>query len=155
ERQLTSRVRPHALGHRTDHSRRAAATRTSVAVREHDLARSVDLALPVRFEMQAQQIALRLDLEHTRPLTHLGTRGCLEPREVSGPVEPRDPVELVERLGSVQRLEPRAETERRVAAFGPLHRLRRAQLMHTRDVAPDAGFARRGAIDDRDLTDGL
>ena len=40
--------------------------------------------------------------------------------------------------------------ERRVAELRARHRLRRAQLMHARDRAPDAGLPRCGAVDDLD-----
>ena len=80
----------------------------------------------------------------------------LEPGQVVGPREPRNSIERVERRGTVQRLVPRAEAQRDVAAFRPRrHRLRRAQLTHARDRAPDAGLAGLGAIDHVDLADSL
>jgi hypothetical protein len=48
------------------------------------------------------------------------------------------------------RFVPSAERQRRVAELGTGQRLRRSQLLHARDRAPDAGLAGGRPIDDRD-----
>ncbi len=139
---------------RAEHVRDLRAARASVAVREHELARRLDALRAVGLQVQAQQVALRLDFDETRAVANLRVRRLLEPGQVVGPREAWNPVERVERRGAVQRLVPRAEAQRDVAAFRPRrHRLRRAQLMHACDRAPDAGLTGLGAIDHVDLAD--
>src|SRR5690606_12956951 len=54
---------------------------------------------------------------------------------------------------TMERLVPRTERERRIAELGAGQRLRRAELMHSRDRAPDAGSAGIGLVDHLDAAD--
>jgi hypothetical protein len=156
ERNLAGRMCPDARRQRAEHLGDLRAARSSVAVREHELARRLDTLRAVGLQVQAQQIALRLDLDETRAVANLRVRRLLEPGQVVGPREARNSVERVERRGPVQCLVPRAEAQRDVAAFRPRrHRLRCAQLAHACDRAPDAGLTGLGAIDHVDLADAL
>ena len=148
------RMRPHAGRKRTHEVRHVGAAGAGVAVREHELARGLDAPSAVGFQMQAQHVALRLDLDEPRAVAHVRAGGLLKPRQVIGPGETRNSIQSVVRFRAVQSLVPRAEAQRGVAALrARTQRLRRAQLMHARDAPPNAGLTRLGLVDDVDSAD--
>ena len=72
------RVRPHAGRQRAHEIRHVRPTGAGVAVREHELARRLDAPRAVGFQMQAQHVALRLDLDEPRAVAHLRVRWLAE-----------------------------------------------------------------------------
>ncbi len=113
ERNVARRVRPQLCGQRANELGHVRPAGARVAVREHDLARGLDAPRAVLLEMQAQHVALRLDLEEPRAVAHVRARRLLKPVEVVGPGQARNSIERVERGRTVQRFVPGAKGERR------------------------------------------